>query len=524
MKKSWRTTFRSRELFILVALALLVVVVRLPSLERPFHNDCGAIAYHARLIVRGEPLYGTHHPNHHLPAAYYVYALAFALLGDSVWAVKSLLVVWTIVVAYLVYRLGAQVTGAQSAGVMAAVFYAVLSSHPTLLGDTAEIELFANLPRTAAVLALTSLTLRRSAPWKYALVGVFGAAAFLFKAVYLSPLALAGCVLLRELWQTRCQSVCTRTVLLKGLWIALGVVAGVLPVVLYFGSQGLLPRLLLVFSMGRRYVQLRNVASGGIGYVLLNPFVYLGENNVPLMVYSLAGVAAVAVDRLLGRRRGGRGDRTQLELYATLWYALSVVEAGITRVKFSHYYLLVIPALAIVAAGFLHKIHGDRTDRLRVGLTGCRLVLAPSLVAAALLYSALLNLGHTRHYLAYKLGSESYEDFVSLGVRDGPELLHVQQVSDYIAERTLPSPAVYYWSGYTQLYYLADRRCAIDVIWPMYAEATGPYQRIFSPDTAYIVLGETSNLPRPDWLYQGLDDDYVLEAIIGDEEVYRRTS
>jgi len=96
---------------IAVALALLVILLRTPSLEQPFHNDCGAIAYHARLILRGEPLYGTHHPAHHTPAVYYAYALAFLLLGDSVLAVKLLLVVWIYATAYLMFRLGGPAAG-----------------------------------------------------------------------------------------------------------------------------------------------------------------------------------------------------------------------------------------------------------------------------------------------------------------------------------------------------------------------------------------------------------------------------
>ena len=95
-KRIAKKIFQNREWIILLALSLLVTLLRLPSLEQPFDNDSGANAYHARLIVGGEPLYGTHHPAHHMPAVYYVYALVFLLLGDSTWAVKLFLIPWTI--------------------------------------------------------------------------------------------------------------------------------------------------------------------------------------------------------------------------------------------------------------------------------------------------------------------------------------------------------------------------------------------------------------------------------------------
>src|SRR6185503_14699088 len=122
--------------------------------------------------------------------------------------VKFLLMLWTIVTIYLLYWLGALLLG-KAEGLLAAVFYAILSAHLWLWGNSAQIELFANLPRIAAFLVLVYLT--RSYPlntpsaaaWKFVFIGFLSAGAFLFKAIYLSPLVLAGAVLLIELWPNR---------------------------------------------------------------------------------------------------------------------------------------------------------------------------------------------------------------------------------------------------------------------------------------------------------------------------------
>lgn len=280
---------QNREWVIVIALLLLVILFRLPSLEQPFDNDSGANAYHARLIVRGEPLYGTHHPAHHLPAAYYTYALAFLLFGDSVWAVKFLLILWTIATVYLLYRTGTLLMD-RATGLLAAFFYIILSSNVDLFGTTAEIEQFANLPRVAAVWAIVRLTSRRRvASWKFVFVGLLSAGAFLFKAVYLSPLAMVCYMLLLELWRNRKSPDSWKETLMRGAWVGLGFVAGLSLTVAYFATLGSLPRLLLVFTLGQEYMTYRIVNSLVSRYWPLLPFIGLGKSNIVLLVCSLCG-------------------------------------------------------------------------------------------------------------------------------------------------------------------------------------------------------------------------------------------
>ena len=86
--KALEYVHRKSNLVLWLILSILVILFRLPSLDEPFDQDSSAIAYGARLIVQGEPLYTSFHPAHHLPLAYYVYALAFSLFGDGLFAVK----------------------------------------------------------------------------------------------------------------------------------------------------------------------------------------------------------------------------------------------------------------------------------------------------------------------------------------------------------------------------------------------------------------------------------------------------
>ena len=240
-----------------LGLSALTLILHLPFLEQPFDNDSAAVAYHARLIGRGEPLYGTHHPSHHLPGLYYLYAGTFWLLGDAVWAIKLVLIPWTIVTAYLLYRLAALLLDRQ-VGLLTAFFYIVLTAHIQLFGSSGQIELFANLPRIAAFLVLMQLVLSNKPAWQFVFVGLLSAAAILFKIIYLSPLALAGFVLLATLWPERKSSQAWRVMIGRALWTGVGLILGLLPVVIYFYFVDLLPRLLMVFSLGSTYVNVIN--------------------------------------------------------------------------------------------------------------------------------------------------------------------------------------------------------------------------------------------------------------------------
>jgi 4-amino-4-deoxy-L-arabinose transferase-like glycosyltransferase len=521
IKERTRKRVQHQDWVTVVVLSLLVILLRLPSLEQPFDNDSGAIAYHARLIVRGEPLYGAHHPAHHLPAVYYTYALAFLLFGDSVWSVKFLLIPWIIAAVCLLYCLGALLID-RAVGLLAAVFYAILSSGIWLSGNTAEIELFANLPRIAAVLVMMRLTAQDASAWKFVFVGLLSAAAFLFKAVYLSPLALAGFVLLVELWQTRTTAGVWRAIVMRALWIGVGFAAGLSSVMAYFALEGLLSRFLLTFALGQEYVSFRNSDTLGHGHLSVAlPLIGLGRSNAMLLVCSLAGFLVTILNEIR-RHRHRRTREVSTPFYVSVWYILSFVEATVTQDFFLHYYLLIVPSLALLAAWFLLKLHRDLRESSRVASVS----LPAILLVAALLVSAVRNFDYYCLYVQYRLGLRTYEDFLLDGWTGiGPGLVRVQKLADYVQEHTSPTDYIYYWSGGVQLYYLADRRCPIDMIWPLYVEVTGPHQRIFTPHTKYVIVGNSNNVPRPDWLYTELaEEGHTLETIIEGQEIYRRTN
>lgn len=511
--------YLNHEWMILVFLAILVILLRIPSLEEPFDNDSGAIAYHARLIMDGEPLYSTHHPGHHLPGVYYSYVLAF-LFEDSVRAVKILVILWTIVNTHLIYLIGKRL-GTKKTGFLAAVFFAILSSHVLLQGTIAEIELFANLPITAAILVGIDLIIGRANSWKFVLIGVLCAVAFLFKPIYVSPIAVTIFMVFINAWLKRQCDHAWKTAVYRTQWIGIGFLAIMFLVFGLFAKLDLTSRLLMVFTMGRSHVD-QLTADVFFMSIIAFPIIILAINNVIILLLSIGGVIRI----LRSVRKNFREDHVFafVGFGIILWYILSIVSAGISRRLWLHYSIIVIPPLAILAAWEIGQIHKKLMAQRKEMRKTLSILTASVLLMIVFFFSGLSNYKHYYHYTQYRLGNESYEQFLINGSLEGANTLKYIKISEYVQSRTNPDDLIYVWSNYVQIYYLANRRAPIEFIWPINVEVAGSYERLFSPQTKYIVVGD-SIIPaeEPKWMNEELEKSYTLETVIEDHSIYRRT-
>lgn len=504
---------------IIFGIILLVSFLRLPSLDEPFENDSGAIAYHGRLILDQEPLYGTHHTGHHLPAAYYTYALAFFILGDSTWSIKFLLIPWTIATALLIYMIGKRLEN-KMIGLLSAIFFAFLSSNVFLGGTAARAELFANLPITAAILLTIELTLGGSKNWKFAVIGVMSTIAFLYKPGFLFPLIVAVLIIVANAWLTREREGSWRTVTLRIVFIVSGFMASILCVLGYFASQGLLSRFLLVFVFGQNYLDKLGDPLP-ISFIALAPLYILAINNILLFVLGMAG--SIRLFRLILKKNRMDNHFTLVGISLIFWFVFSISAAGITRKSWPYYSIIVVPPLAIIAAWEISQLNRIFSRWLKSA--GNRITMIPItiIVVAIVLFSGKKNYNQYYHYVLYRMGGETYQEFLDNGFPYNAEIYkNTNKIAEYIISHTNPDDLVYFWSNDAQMYYLTNRRSPIDMIWTLYAEATGSYQRIFSPKTKYIVVGESIQSPRPKWMYEELEKSYTLEAVIEEQNIYRR--
>jgi hypothetical protein len=332
---------------------------------------------------------------------------------------------------------------------------------------------------------------------------------FYSKAVYISPLATAGIILLADLYNYRSKKA-WKNLVIQVFWIAIGVLLILLPVGLYFWQTGNLDRLLMVFTIGKNYVAFRTSAST-LSIAILYPLIGLTITNSIIIIFCLAGIFSLVLHKL-------RRKLDKPELFIILvWFIFSYIEASITLTYFTHYFLLLIPPVAILAAWFMVIFYDSVTQKFKIYSKISYTFVLSLLISMTLIPNIQTNYIYYQSYVRYKQGSDTYESFT---LRHGA--ITAQRLADYVTERTKPEDFIYYWSGNTQFYYLADRLCPIDIIWPIYADATGPYDRIFIPQTKYIILGESNNIPRPQWLYEEVAENYTYETVIDEQYVYRR--
>jgi hypothetical protein len=137
------------------------------------------------------------------------------------------------------------------------------------------------------------------------------------------------------------------------------------------------------------------------------------------------------------------------------------------------------------------------------------------------------NGGYLYYYLRFKMGQETYQDFVLKSwPPTGSMFVTMQAIADYIQAHSKPDERIYIWGEEAQLYYLANRRCAVDFVWPIFVELApipgGPKEmqrRLLAPTTKFIVIARND---PPAWLVDGLTKHYRLVKTIDHRKIYQR--
>ena len=225
----------------------------------------------------------------------------------------------------------------------------------------------------------------------------------------------------------------------RGRWIGAGLAAACAAMVKQTGGVVLLPALLLLWRNDRRpraalRLLLAFLLPVGVLALLTGPrnflfWVVSGSGNYA----SLDGAWAAALGRAAGNAGIllaaavpaavvlARGLRHDADLW--LWLGGSAVGVAIGFHFFGHYYLQLVPPLALLCAGALHRAGEPRWTRVAVAWTA---------VAAAV--------------------------FVTLGVTASTQpVRRVQAVARAIDADSTPDQRVLVWGMHPEIYWLADR-------------------------------------------------------------------
>jgi len=441
---------------ILAGVLLLVALARLRLLDFPLTRDEGDYAYMAQLWLAGVPPYTAAY-DMRMPGIFAFYALILAVFGESAWGIHMGLLVVHLASAWLVFALGKKLMDA-TAGLTAAVCFAVNGLNPWINGAVANTEHFLLLPVLGGLLVLLNgLTSRRHV--------TLGAAGLLMGLAVLTKQNAASFAVFAALlvaWRAR----------------------ALLPAFLVGAALPLVGAYALLAASGSfesfRFWTLTYPAS----YLTALPVQSAWRNfssNFPVVVGWTLGfwlLAALGASALLRRERAGF---ERVFLLGFLLFSFLAVVPGF-YFRYQHFQLL-IPAIALLAGVAVSALAAwieARNGR------GAARVTASALVALPL----LAFVTGEREFLFQMDGQRASRMLFS--VNPFPESV---EIARFIAENSQESDTVAIFGSEPQIYFYARRRSATPFI--LVYEAMKPHAYARSMQEEMI---ETLEKVRPRYL------------------------
>src|SRR6266536_2395554 len=409
-------THKSRR-FRLAALGIifLTIAIRLPSLVHPQPIDSEAMySVVANEIVDGGRPY-IDAVERKPPLLFWTYAAVFKVAGKFNWkALHIVALVWTLCAMAGLYVIGRELFD-RNTGLIAALFYSVFQPWWTWKNLTFDAEMLMNLP----IIWAWAIAFRRSSSRvrpKLFLAGALLGSAFLLK----QPAAIAavplGIYLLLPSYRTsrsltRTNSIIEATMLTAGFFAALGLVTIVL------WKQGILHE---AFYW--------TIADHDVPHVfwgrgIANTRTFLGV-CLPLVI------GAILACRDKGEIWAGKtAERTAL----LGLLAASAIGAAAGARFYEHYYIQLIPPLALLAAPYYAPLWTRR-------MQPPHWLLRPSLTYA---------------WLALTIVAFSISHWLALAARREPK-----ETGRYLLEHSAPNDRIFVWGHKARIYLEARRRPA----------------------------------------------------------------
>lgn len=388
--------------------AIAVLAAHLPEfVHRLLDGDEAVYGSIAALMNQGGSLYGNGGVDNKPPGIFWTYAVTFDVFGT--YQMTAVHVVGFVVMAatcVALFYIGLYISGAR-AGLLAAIFYGLLTAtgNPRLLASNTE--LFMTLPLTVAFL----LMMRRRWLWSGLLMVVAGA----FKQVAAAELLLlpVGLVLL-EPKDTRFGAG-----LRFGAGILIGLAAGAAALAVT-GSLAGFWRWTIETLVGyaQSNLTIASIASRA------------GGSIVPFVVSSIVLWVAAAVTIVRWR------NLWPAERLALAWFVLSALGSVAGGHWSWHYFIQVMPPLALLAA-----LTVDRALQTPMRAWVATAVLAGVVVPGV--YWAVFD---------YQADPLTYDW--------SPPIAQHQQVADYIRTHTSAGQSVFVWGDWPALYVESDRMMA----------------------------------------------------------------
>ncbi len=413
----------------LLLIILLIAFVRLRLIAAPLERDEGEYAYAGQLILRGFPPY-LHAFNMKFPGVYGAYALIIALLGETATGIRTGLLIVNAVTILFVFLLARRLIGNYSALVAAAVF-AFLSLGQPVMGPFAHATHFVILFAAAGALLLLRAMDTDRAAWIFAsgaamgcamLMKQHGALFILFALVYL-------------IWdEYRIRRSTLRRLAFKVSLLSIGAAMPLIATLIALARGGVLGKFWFwTFTYAGEYVSQLPLSAGASIF-----FNRAGDVASPSwLLWAMAAMGAVAL------WRNEQTANSKVFIYG--FFAASFL-AMVPGFYFRpHYFILILPATALLAAVALNHLNALL---IRRHLHRAALIASPALLAVALLFCAIKQ-------GAFLFTLEAQEAVRAVyGKNPFPESV---EVARYIRSNSDESDRIAVLGSEPQIYFYSDR-------------------------------------------------------------------
>ena len=412
----------------------LVLAIRIRLLGIPLERDEGEYAYAGQLILQGIPPYKLAY-NMKFPGTYAAYAAVMSLFGQTISGIHLGLLLVNAATVALVFFLARRLIN-ETAGLVAAASYALLSISPTVLGFAAHATHFVMLPVLAGMLLLLDQHAHARFGRLFVSGALFGLAVVMKQPGIFFAVFAVIYLITKEI----------RRGLRPNEWILRALVFGgslILPLAmtcLYLLWTGMFRQFWFwTVDYAQQYGTL--VRLGDVAPLLLGRISEVIGANWP--VWALAGVGALA-GIWNERLRAGT-----LFLLGLLFFSALAVCPGLYFRH--HYFVLVLPAVALLEATGISALAGALPGRV----TASKVV--PLIVTAAALALPLVQYK--------KLFFEFSPAQVSRMVYAGSAFPEALRIAEYLREHTTVDDTIAVLGSEPEIYFSSHRHSATGYIY-----------------------------------------------------------
>ena len=417
-----------------MAVFSLVLAIRIRLLGIPLERDEGEYAYAGQLMLEGIPPYKLAY-NMKFPGTYATYALIMSIFGQTITGIHLGLLLVNAVTIALIFFLGRRLINS-TAGIVAAISYAVLSVSPSVLGFAGHATHFVLLPVLAGVLLLIRPPDRQSLGHLFGSGLLFGLGLLMKQPAFFFVLFGGLYLLLRDL-RAKVQ---LKKIFLRDLLFGAGVIFPLGITCLLLWNTGVFKNFWFwTIDYARQYGNIIAPTSAP------RIFIYSVKEVIGASwgVWMLAGIGLI-VGLCTKRTRASTGF-----LIGLLAFSAAAVSAGF-YFRY-HYFILVLPAVSLLAgvavSNFLERLSG-RADALRP--------------LVFLLFGAALSLPLFREK----------KFFFELSPAEAGRMIYPEspfqqsvRISEYIREHTNPKDTIAVLGSEPQIYFYANRHSATGYIY-----------------------------------------------------------